>query len=173
MITKKHKGERLLEVDNVHSASCGTPPTLDASDKYLGYFENQHGEQWAFVGDRKTGNAVLRGGDVGWKKEYQLSLTHPCPDAILNQPEQVWLITCFMAPVQQALRRGRGQLQQGGEAPGGGHAEEAGRAGARRPWLARLGEALAQTRSPRWCGPAAAERLLGRTDQFLDSYRGG
>ena len=54
MITKTHKGERLLEIDNVHVTDCGPPPSLDATDKYVGYFENPHGEQWVFIGDRST-----------------------------------------------------------------------------------------------------------------------
>jgi hypothetical protein len=53
MITKRGEGEggRLLEIDNVHVADCGLPPSLDAGDKYVGYFESPHGEQWVFIGD--------------------------------------------------------------------------------------------------------------------------
>jgi hypothetical protein len=97
MITKKHKGERLLEIDNVHVTDCGPPPSLDASGKYIGYFENRHGEQWVFVGDRKSGKAVLRGGDAGWDTEHKISLESPCPNTILNEPEKLWIITCFTA----------------------------------------------------------------------------
>jgi hypothetical protein len=50
MIEKKYKGERLLEIDNLHSADCDAPPSLDAADKYVGYFENGCGEQWVFIG---------------------------------------------------------------------------------------------------------------------------
>jgi len=97
MITKKHVGERLLEVDNVHIADCGPAPSIDASDKYVGYFENPYGEQWVFVGDRKTDSATIRGGDVEWATEHEVSLESPCPDMILNEPEKLWIITCFMA----------------------------------------------------------------------------
>jgi len=97
MIAKKHKGQRLLEIDNVHVADCGPPPSLDATDKYVGYFENPHGEQWVFIGDSKTGKAVIRGGDCGWETGYEVSLKSPCPHAILNDPEKMWIISCFMA----------------------------------------------------------------------------
>jgi hypothetical protein len=98
MIAKKCEGNgrRLLEIDNVHFDSCGVPPALDATDKYLGYFENPHGEQWVFIGDRRTGKAVIRGGDVGWESEHRVSRKNPCPNLILNEPEKMWIITCFM-----------------------------------------------------------------------------
>ena len=51
LTAKRHKGERLLEIDNVHVADCGPPPSLDTQDKYVGYFENPYGEQWVFVFD--------------------------------------------------------------------------------------------------------------------------
>lgn len=97
MIAKRHDAERLLEIDNAHVAECGPPPSLDATGRYLGYFENPHGEQWVFIGDPKTGDAVIRGGDVGWKTEHKISLKCPCPDMILNEPEKLWITTCFMA----------------------------------------------------------------------------
>jgi hypothetical protein len=97
MIAKKRKGERLLEIDNVHAADCGSPPHLDATDKYVGYFENPYGEQWVFIGNRKSGKAIIRGGDVGWETEHKISVTNPCPAMILNEPERLWIITCVMA----------------------------------------------------------------------------
>jgi hypothetical protein len=98
MIEKICEGERLLEIDNLHSAECGAPPSLDAADKYVGYFENGFGEQWMFIGDRKTGEAVIRGGDAGWATEFNLSLKNPCPPTlVLNDAEKHWIITCFMA----------------------------------------------------------------------------
>jgi hypothetical protein len=99
MIAKKHEGERqrLLEIDNVHVSGCGPPLSVDATGKYVGYFENPYGEQWVFIGDPKTGKAVIRGGDCGWEKEYKISLQSSCPDTMLNEPEKMWIITCFMA----------------------------------------------------------------------------
>ncbi|MDZ7615438.1 MAG: hypothetical protein U1E05_00450 [Patescibacteria group bacterium] len=103
MFTKTSEGHRLLEIDNVHTADCGLAPSLDTTDKYVGYFENLYGEQWVFVGDRDTGNAKLFGGDVGWETAHDVSLTRPCPDLILNEPERLWLLTCFMAMSDTSL----------------------------------------------------------------------
>jgi hypothetical protein len=90
--------ERLLEIDNVHSEECGSPPLLDAKDKYLGYFENCCGEQWVFIGDRKTGEAVVRGGDAGWAREYKVSAKRPFPsDLILQEAERLWISSCLQA----------------------------------------------------------------------------
>jgi hypothetical protein len=50
-----------------------------------------------FIGDPKTGTAVIRGGDVGWATEHEICLKTPCPELILNEPEKLWIITCFMA----------------------------------------------------------------------------
>jgi hypothetical protein len=97
MIEKKTDRERLLEIDNVHGAGCGSPPSVDASGKYVGYFENQFGEQWVFIGDRETGEAVVRGGDANWR-EHRVSLEHPCPASLVLQgAEQRWLMSCFEA----------------------------------------------------------------------------
>jgi hypothetical protein len=89
-------GERLLEIGNVHSADCGAPPSLDAAGKYVGYFENGFCEQWVFVGDRKSCEAVVCGGDAGWSKQYKVSIQRPCPvGLVLQEAEQIWLINCF------------------------------------------------------------------------------
>lgn len=61
------QGECLLQIDNAHAARCGPAPSLDASDEYVGYFENDSVEQWVFIGDPETGNARLFGGDVNWE----------------------------------------------------------------------------------------------------------
>ncbi|MBN2580956.1 MAG: hypothetical protein JXB10_18375 [Pirellulales bacterium] len=98
MITKKSEGERLLEINNVHFAELGPPPTIDATGKYVGYLENAFGEQWVFIGDRKTGEAVIRGGDADWANEFQVSRDKPCPvNLILGEEEKQWIITCFTA----------------------------------------------------------------------------
>ena len=111
MIEKKFKGEnlseidkmtfkggRLLEIDNLHIAECGSLPSLDAADKYVSYFEGGCGDQWLFIGDRKTGNAVIRGGDAGWPTKYIVSRIKPCPvNLVLGEEEKQWIIACFMA----------------------------------------------------------------------------
>ncbi len=97
MITKKLNRDRLLVIDNAHVADCGSPPSINASDEYIGYFENPFGEQWIFIGDPQTGKALLRGGDVGWEREINISLESPCPDIVLGEPEKMWIVTCFVA----------------------------------------------------------------------------
>jgi hypothetical protein len=98
VVEKKWKGQRLLEIDNLQSAECGPPPSIDAADKYLGYFENDCGEQWVFIGDRKTGTAAIRGGDAGWPTQYIVSRDEPYPSGlVLNDAEKQWIIACFMA----------------------------------------------------------------------------
>ena len=104
MITKKLEGERLLEIDNVHVAECGSPPSIDATGKYIGYFENPLREQWVFIGDRRTGNALIHGRDVGWGTEKSVSLESPCPDIILAEPEKMWIVSCFVAMTNVSLR---------------------------------------------------------------------
>ena len=96
MIEKKSDQKRLLEIDNVHSGECGPPPSLDAKNKYVGYFENCFGEQGVFVGDRETGGAVVRGGDTEWATEYKVSVAKPCPRGLLLQEsEQRWIVACL------------------------------------------------------------------------------
>lgn len=116
MIRKMYKGDRLLEIDNGHIPDSGPPPSLDATDKYVGYFENPYGEQWVFIGDRSTCSAKLFGGDVGWDTAHAVSLNSPCPDLILNEPEKLWIITCFMAmsdePFDDIVRRYNKASQQ-------------------------------------------------------------
>ena len=103
MIRKQCAGSsRLLQIDNVHGADSGQPPTLDASD-YLGYFENSHGEQWVFVGDRAKKTATLWGGDAGWAMCYQITANQMVPDLVLNREEAWWLVTCWAAMLHRKV----------------------------------------------------------------------
>jgi hypothetical protein len=62
--------EPLLKIPNHHAATCGDPPIVNGEEShfYIGYFENEHGEQRIFTRDRKTGIATLRSGDIGWNE---------------------------------------------------------------------------------------------------------
>jgi len=93
---------RLLEIDNGHGADSGQPPTLDTAD-YLGYFENNHVEQWVFVGDRAKGTAALWGGDAGWAKCHQITADQMAPDVVLNREEAWWLVTCWAAMLHRRV----------------------------------------------------------------------
>ena len=65
------------------------------SHVYIGYFENEHGEQWIFTRDRKTGIATLRGGDIGWNTAIDVTSGRTRIDA---QPRRSkWLNACLIA----------------------------------------------------------------------------
>ena len=88
----------LLTIHNHHSASCGDPPIVAAEDSntYIGYFENQFGEQWIFTYDRTNGNAILRGGDIGWNTTHAV-VNGAAGDLILGDGERAWLRACWKA----------------------------------------------------------------------------
>lgn len=88
----------LLTIRNHHSAFCGDPPIITAEDSatYVGYFENRFGEQWLFTYNRKSGEAVLRGGDIGWNTAHMV-VDGNVGDLLLNADEQSWLRACWNA----------------------------------------------------------------------------
>jgi hypothetical protein len=90
--------EPLLNIRNHHAASCGDPPIIacDAAHCYIGYFENRYGEQWIFTRDRETGQATLRGGDVGWNTDFNV-VDGKVLDLLLGKDEQLWLRACWEA----------------------------------------------------------------------------
>jgi hypothetical protein len=103
MIRKLLDGKpRLLEIDNVHAEDSGQPPSLETGD-YVGYFENSHGEQWVFVGDRARKTAALWGGDAGWAGCHLISADELVPDVVLNHDESWWLITCWAAMLHRKV----------------------------------------------------------------------
>lgn len=88
----------LLKISNHHVAACGDPPIVDDSkaDQYIGYFENAFGEQWIFTRNHSTGVATLRGGDIGWNQ--QIDVTDGLSgDINLNATETQWLECCLAA----------------------------------------------------------------------------
>jgi len=87
----------LFYVRNHHSVECGTPPGIDDhSSQYLGYFENQHGEQAVFVYDRDSNKAVLFLGDAGWESPYVV-VDGAAPDLVLSEAERLWVRACWQA----------------------------------------------------------------------------
>jgi hypothetical protein len=110
MIAKNSPGAaKLLSVENVHVEDCGEPPEFNASDHYLSYFENAHGEQWVFVGDREKEEAFIWGGDMGWDHRLTISRERICPDTILSEEERFWVATCWSAfshtPMRDVLKK--------------------------------------------------------------------
>jgi hypothetical protein len=96
MISKTYKGVPLLQIDNLHTHQCGVPPTVDATGKFVSYFENRFGEQWVLVGDKASGKAVVYAGDCHWGKPMEVSVDQPYP-LILQEAEKMWLVACFAA----------------------------------------------------------------------------
>lgn len=90
--------EPLLTIFNSHTPQCGRPPSLnnESPDLYTGYFENRFGEQWMFTFNRRTREATLRGGDVGWENSFSVR-DGRVVELILGQDELVWLSACWKA----------------------------------------------------------------------------
>ena len=93
----------LLQIRNRHTPASGDPPIVDADsdNKYIGYFENQYGEQWIFTRDRETGVAILRGGDIGWNE--QVDVTDGNTELVLSTEERHWLQACLLASQRRNL----------------------------------------------------------------------
>jgi hypothetical protein len=88
----------LFQVRNHHSAAPGPPPHIDdvRSNQYLGYFENQYGEQAVFVYDRDSSQALLYLGDAGWETSHTV-VDGVVPDLVLSEVERLWVRTCWQA----------------------------------------------------------------------------
>ena len=88
----------LFQVRNHHSAECGTPPHIDdrSPSRYLGYFENQYGEQAVFVYDRDSHQASLYLGDAGWQTAHAV-IDGDVPDLVLSETERQWVRACWHA----------------------------------------------------------------------------
>lgn len=88
----------LLSIRNHHAPTSGDPPIINVSDRdtYIGYFENEHGEQWVFTSNRTTGEAFLTGGDVGWNNPNPV-VGGTVPSLNLSNSERLWLQACCAA----------------------------------------------------------------------------
>jgi hypothetical protein len=88
----------LFQVRNHHSATSGPPPHIDdlCPNQYLGYFENEHGEQAVFVYDRDSNKAVLYLGDAGWETQHAV-VNGAVPELVLSEPERLWVRACWQA----------------------------------------------------------------------------
>jgi hypothetical protein len=87
----------ILQISNHHTASCGTPPRIEErTGQYLGYFENQYGEQMIFVFDQHSGTGRLYAGDAGWETPYEV-VNGAAKELILTPEEGLWLRACWEA----------------------------------------------------------------------------
>jgi hypothetical protein len=98
--TTNRADSSLFSVHNHHSADCGTPPRIDDS-RYLGYFENQHGEQAVFVYDRDSSQAIVYIGDAGWDAPHAV-VDGAVPDLVLSETERLWVRACWQAATANA-----------------------------------------------------------------------
>ena len=98
--TTKRVDIPLFAVRNHHSAECGRPPHIDdrSPSHYLGYFENQHGEQAVFVYDRDSRQAIVYVGDAGWGISHAV-VDGAVPDLILSETERLWVRACWQAAI--------------------------------------------------------------------------
>ncbi len=88
----------VLRIYNQHTPGRGIPPvtTNSVADQYIGYFANEHGEQWVFIYEYDTHQAVLFGGDAGWEERYSV-VDGQFPELVLSKEEQMWLAACWRA----------------------------------------------------------------------------
>ncbi len=98
----------IFTVSNHHATTENEPPEISDDDRnlYVGYFQNEHGEQWTFTFDRTTRIGELRGGDVDWKA-LQVTDADGAPrvDMVLNAGERLWLQACWKAATAFGNRR--------------------------------------------------------------------
>ncbi len=77
-----------------------TPATTSAialtSARYLGYFENEHGEQAIFVYDRTRRAGTLLLGDTGWERPHAV-VEGAVAGVVLGATERAWLTACWKA----------------------------------------------------------------------------
>jgi hypothetical protein len=85
----------IFTIENNHVLSCGQIPKIDKDNKYLGYYENEFGEQFFFIGDYVNKNAIIRGGDFGWETEIEINLGMKNFDYIFSMSEILWICCCF------------------------------------------------------------------------------
>jgi hypothetical protein len=98
MSTAKGGDAPLFQVGNHHTAASGPPPHIDdlRPNQYLGYFENEHGEQAVFAYDRDSNQAVLYLGDAGWETQHAV-VNGAVPDLVLSETERLWVRACWQA----------------------------------------------------------------------------
>src|SRR5512147_1683467 len=100
----------LITIYNRHSRDCGEPPqiTNDDRSRYVGYFQNEHGDQWIFVDDPATGSATLRCGDAKWSTVYTIHGPQDLPHSITDS-ERTWILACWDAAKFSMEARKRAQ----------------------------------------------------------------
>jgi hypothetical protein len=114
--------ERRLTIPLLKHGGEGFPADVDlapSADRYVGFYENEHGEQLIFLRERGE-QPRLYHGDYGWKpvsavwpERQRLGSLAPwvAGDLVLDQGEVLWLIACLEA--SGALREERREISEG------------------------------------------------------------
>ena len=98
--------DALIIITNHHHESCGTAPSIlkrSGDDFYLGYFENEHGEQFVLEINRSTGEGTLQAGDLGWDRKIEIRDDRIQDDIVLGDDERQWLSACWRAATGRVL----------------------------------------------------------------------
>src|SRR5260221_4937026 len=104
MSDRKHSGKPLLSLHNHHIDGCGAPPYItEKPGHYIGYFENQLGEQAIFVFDRTAQVGAVLLGNCGWEIQYPV-IEGMIAGLVLPEAERAWLRTCWEAATGQRLQ---------------------------------------------------------------------
>lgn len=94
-ISHSAEGEIIFEVSNHHTPGEKLPPHITETPKrrYLGYFENQYGEQTIFVFDYSLGEGFVFCGDANW--EVYPVREGVAVELMFNEVEKSWLRNCW------------------------------------------------------------------------------
>lgn len=89
--------DEFLRVSDHHAAAA--PAIEERPGRYLGYFENQFGEQLVFVHEDGELDATVFHGDVDWepRRVTDASGLPDVGDLVLNEEERAFLIACWIA----------------------------------------------------------------------------
>lgn len=113
-------GKRQLTIPLLEHGDESFPADVDlepSADRYVGFYENEHGEQLIFLRERGE-QPKLCHGDFGWapvpavwpeKQRFGSLAPWVAGDLVLNQGEVLWLLACLEA--SGALREEGGARQ--------------------------------------------------------------
>jgi hypothetical protein len=96
----------VVSIENSHQAGCGSAPRLTkpkGDQKYVGFFESQHGDQFTVEIDRQSKTAVIRSGKLHWARSVAIRENRLQGDVLFRVEEFVWLTACWAAATGEAL----------------------------------------------------------------------
>jgi len=107
-MAKKSKQAVIFQVKTSLATESEALPDFDTSDpnKYYGYFENEHHEQFVFTYDYETRKGNIWLSKNGWLHPTQVN-NGKAQKANLGHSEKAWLKACWNVIVAEELRRKR------------------------------------------------------------------